>query len=151
MNLVRELRVARAIGSGNYPAAIAVYESALVKNPNDQSSMEFLALCHYWNNKPQNAIVLIERREKYGELEFDMLVLAVKCFSAVEDHKSAYNYACRCKNMPPDVASDFVKNTIFFSALKKPLLHNSQSNWRDLGWVREYKAWCENELGYREY
>ena len=143
MNIFRELRISRAIEAGDFQKAIAEYEAELVKRPADLYTLELLAQCHFWNDEPQKSIDTIRRREQLEVLDFGMLSLSVKCLKELEDHKSGYIYACRCMKTPPSAAIEVPKLLNNIPGISGATLRVSQDEWRDLGWVKKYKEWCD--------
>lgn len=148
LNVAAEFRIARAIGRGDYSAAIAEYEVLHAKNSDDLTTMPMLAHCHLWNDDPAKAIVVVQSIEKYEQLDFDMLNLLTQCYSELEDHESGYKYACSSLANPPDPTIDLPWPINMFARLRNAVNKDAQTSWRNLMWTQKYKKWCEDELGY---
>ena len=149
MNIVRDLRISRAIGKGNYTIAIDQYLIYLEKNPDDSYRRSMLALCYFWNNDPRKAIEEAKQVVKFERHDFCMYTLMTKCYFKIEDHASGYKNACLAIANPPGPGLEIPKLISWIPGVKKAVLQTARDDWNDLGWIRKYRKWCEDELGYQ--
>ena len=143
------MSVSFAMATKDYNKAIATLEKELDRNPGDGFVRWELATCHLWNGEPDKAIQVLEPLEKNGNLDFDTFYLLARCHSELGDHSKAYSYACLAYANPPDTHISVPKILEWLPGIKEANRKGGQALWNNLVWIREYKVWCEENLGYR--
>jgi tetratricopeptide (TPR) repeat protein len=153
---------ARAIGSENYDDAIAVYKKSLETDIDESETLIMLALCYEWKGEIESALQYANKRLAQNPNDYEMLLLAARCWSERENEDQTYNYVCRAiENVPyseppepPRVVFSIFKLLSLFkrfraldSKAKKDNAAYNEYHKENIEWAFNYKEWYEAKNG----
>ena len=156
MSFQEQIKASKAIGAGNYDAAIAAYKRILEEKKDDPFALSMLAFCYEWKGQSGRAILYADKVLARFPDNFDMLLISARYWSESDDER-AYQFVCRALENTAQAASDFPRWLLW---LMKPLAifkkyrgleekargdATAHKKYKEehLNWAREYKAWYE--------
>ena len=156
------IKAAKAIGAGNYDAAIAAYERNLRGTREDALALSMIAQCYEWKGDAANAIKYAERALSADPNDFNSLSVAARYWNSMKDEGQTYRYACRIlENLPeplPEVPNvillalhPFIRISRrlrdFANQVSADFSDVTESDRKIIEWARGFKHWYETSRG----
>ncbi|MCH7635416.1 MAG: hypothetical protein IIA36_12115 [Proteobacteria bacterium] len=158
--IIRDMKVARAIGRSDYPTAIRYLHEGMAANGENTYDLAMIAHCHHWMGSDQEALDYGTRVLVRDPCDSDMLRLVARIYQDRGDDERAYLYVCRALENPPKPLEDIPRFfmavlrvlSIIFPRLRKvdtdKSLHSFNKRQRDWqAWAEEWKEWYEKKYG----
>lgn len=151
------MKVFRAIGAGDYDAAIAACRKMLDEDAEDYFAVSTLAFCHELKGETGRAVFYADKILARFPNDLDMLLLSARYWSESGDEERTYRFACRAiENSAEETPAIpgwllwLIKPlTVFrrFRGLEEKAVHDSRAHRQyrldHLKWAHEYKKWYE--------
>ena len=95
MSFRQNRRVAAAITTRQYGLAIDIYKERVEANATDTEALLFLTYCYEWNGEIDSALHYANKCLAQDPTEFQLLLLAARCWCEKNNEEQTYNYICR--------------------------------------------------------
>lgn len=157
MPLLNRAKVSKAIGSGDYDAAIEACRQMLADDKEDYFALSTLAFCHEWKGDTGRAVFYADRLLARFPNDLDMLLLTARYWSESGDEERTYRFVCRAiehsAEKTPGIPSWLFWLMKPLTILKKFRDLEDQARYDIQGcrkyrvdhliWANEYKTWYE--------
>ena len=157
--IIRNMKVARAIGRSDYPTAIGYLHEGMAANGENTHDLAMIAYCHHWMGSDQEALDYGTRVLVRDPCDPDMLRLVAYIYRDRGDDERTYLYVCRALENPAKPLEDIPRFfmavwrllSIFIPRLKTKTdpdksLHSfnkRQQDWQ--AWAEDWKEWYEKK------